>query len=141
MRVRASRCRVRACRATPTTTALFVARIAVRRRLPPSRPMPYASRAHRRPHDAVGRLDEEGTMGKALTILALTMLCGCAAMAHGRKDAAQVDEARQAIAAGNAQFERAVTAGDAAAIARLYTTDAILLPDGGEMESGDRGGV
>ena len=76
-------------------------------------------------------------MRKALTILTLTMFCGCAAMAHGRRDAASVDEARQAIAAVNAQFERAVAAGDAAAIARLYTADAILLPDGGEMVVGN----
>lgn len=49
-------------------------------------------------------------------------------------------ELRSAIESAAADFEAAAAAGDAAAIAALYTQDATLLPDGAEIIRG-RGGI
>ena len=52
-----------------------------------------------------------------------------------------VDEARKGIQAGNAALMQAITAGDATAIAALYTKEAIVLPDRGEMIMSSKAGV
>jgi uncharacterized protein (TIGR02246 family) len=50
-----------------------------------------------------------------------------------------VDEAKAGIAQSNAKWEAAVKAGDAAAIAALYTSDALVLPPDQEMAKGRAG--
>ncbi len=64
-----------------------------------------------------------------LIVAALSVPLGRAA-AH---KAGTVEEARKAIEATNAKYGDAVKKGDAAAIVALYTKDAIVLPDDGEM--------
>ncbi|MGH7858220.1 MAG: YybH family protein [Candidatus Binatia bacterium] len=58
------------------------------------------------------------------------------ALAAAGEDAPGAAEAREAIEATNARFGKAVKAGDAAALAKFYTEDAILLPPDGEMARG-----
>jgi ketosteroid isomerase-like protein len=50
-----------------------------------------------------------------------------------------VDEAKAGIAQSNAKWEAAVKAGDAAAIAALYTSDALVLAPDREMAKGRAG--
>jgi ketosteroid isomerase-like protein len=50
-----------------------------------------------------------------------------------------VEEAKAGIAHGNAKWEAAAKAGDAAAIAALYTSDALVLPPDQEMAKGRAG--
>ncbi len=64
-----------------------------------------------------------------LIIAALFVPLGRAAAHKG----GSAEEARRAIEATNAKYGDAVQKGDAAAIVALYTKDAILLPDDGEM--------
>lgn len=47
-----------------------------------------------------------------------------------------MDSARAAIEQGNAKFSEAIARGDAQAVAALYTQDAIVLPERGDMVKG-----
>ena len=58
-----------------------------------------------------------------------------AATSVGSEEAG-TDSARAAIEQVNALFSEAIARGDAQAIAKLYTEDAILLPERGEMVKG-----
>jgi len=64
----------------------------------------------------------------ALSVLAVT-LTGCAGSPSR-------GEARPAIEGANSKWEAALSRGDAAAIANLYTLDAQLLPANGNVVSG-----
>ena len=50
-----------------------------------------------------------------------------------------VEEAKAGIAQSNAKWKAGVKAGDAAAIAALYTTDALILPPGEATVQGRAG--
>ena len=65
-------------------------------------------------------------------------LVAFSARAFGADD---VDEARKAISAGNAAFMQAASKQDAAAIAALYTKDAIVLPPDAEMIVGSKSAI
>ena len=62
------------------------------------------------------------------------------AMAGDKSDAVAAslsDEDKASVRAVDAQWAQAAKAGDGAAIAALYTTDAVLLPPGEDMVKGD----
>ncbi|HSD10523.1 MAG TPA: SgcJ/EcaC family oxidoreductase [Candidatus Binatia bacterium] len=59
-----------------------------------------------------------------------------ASSAHAGPKAGGVAEARAAIEAANAKFSKAVEAGDADAVAALYTADAIAFPPDHDMVKG-----
>ena len=67
---------------------------------------------------------------------ALAVALVVAATSVGRSEEAGTDSARAAIEQVNARFSQAIARGDAQAIAKLYTEDAILLPERGEMVKG-----
>ena len=67
---------------------------------------------------------------------ALAVALVVAATSVGRSEEAGTDSARAAIEQVNARFSEAIARGDAQAIAKLYTEDAILLPERGEMVKG-----
>lgn len=68
----------------------------------------------------------------ALGLILLVISGACAPQAETVDPAA----VRAAIEENNAQFEEAFNQGDAAAVAALYTEDAIAMPPGQEMASG-----
>jgi uncharacterized protein (TIGR02246 family) len=70
---------------------------------------------------------------------ALAVALVVAATSVGRSEEAGTDSARAAIEQANARFSQAIARGDAQAIAKLYTEDAILLPERGEMVKGRQG--
>jgi uncharacterized protein (TIGR02246 family) len=64
------------------------------------------------------------------------------AAAHGEAVPAASDkDVAAAVAAGNAAFSAAFERGDAAAIAALYTEDAVLLPSGGRNRQQGRASI
>jgi uncharacterized protein (TIGR02246 family) len=65
-------------------------------------------------------------------ILSLILAISAGAAAAGAQDAA----VRSAIEAGNRKFSAAVTKGDAAALASLYTTDAEAFPPNSDVVKG-----
>jgi len=67
---------------------------------------------------------------------ALAVALVVAATSVGRSEAAGTDRARAEIEQVNALFSEAIARGDAQAIAKLYTEDAILLPERGELVKG-----
>lgn len=67
---------------------------------------------------------------------ALAVALVVAATSVGRSEEAGTDSARAAIEQVNALFSEAIARGDAQAIAKLYTEDAILLPERGELVKG-----
>jgi uncharacterized protein (TIGR02246 family) len=68
--------------------------------------------------------------------LALTVSLMAAASSVGLSKEAGLDSARAAIEQGNAKFSEAIARGDAQAVAALYTQDAIVLPERGDMVKG-----
>lgn len=81
------------------------------------------------------------------TIVAVGLIAACqqtqeAEQAGATEEAAATDleAAKAAIEGSNETWEQAALAGDAATIAGLYTTDAILLPPGAERVEG-RGAI
>jgi len=66
--------------------------------------------------------------------LAVALVVG--ATSAGRSEEAGTDSARAAIEQVNTLFSEAIARGDAQAIAKLYTEDAILLPERGELVKG-----
>lgn len=67
---------------------------------------------------------------------ALAVALVVAATSVGRSEEAGTDSARAAIEQVNALFSEAIVRGDAQAIEKLYTEDAILLPERGELVKG-----
>jgi len=67
---------------------------------------------------------------------ALAVALVVAATSAGRSEEAGTDSARAAIEQANTLFSEAIARGDAQAIAKLYTEDAILLPERGELVKG-----
>ena len=67
---------------------------------------------------------------------ALAVALVVAATSAGRSEEAGTDSARAAIEQVNTLFSEAIARGDAQAIAKLYTEDAILLPERGELVKG-----
>jgi len=67
---------------------------------------------------------------------ALAVALVVAATSVGRSEEAGTDSARAAIEQVNTLFSEAIARGDAQAIAKLYTEDAILLPERGELVKG-----
>jgi uncharacterized protein (TIGR02246 family) len=67
---------------------------------------------------------------------ALAVALVVAATSVGRSEEAGTDSARAAIEQANTLFSEAIARGDAQAIAKLYTEDAILLPERGELVKG-----
>ena len=77
-----------------------------------------------------------------LSLLAFSVVFSCAPPPSQPESAPpEVDpaEVRAAIDEGDAKFEEAVQNQDAAALAALYTADAVLLPPGGEIVRGRTG--
>jgi len=66
--------------------------------------------------------------------LAVALVVGATSV--GRSEEAGTDSARAAIEQVNTLFSEAIARGDAQAIAKLYTEDAILLPERGELVKG-----
>jgi uncharacterized protein (TIGR02246 family) len=66
--------------------------------------------------------------------LAVALVVGATLV--GRSEEAGTDSARAAIEQVNTLFSEAIARGDAQAIAKLYTEDAILLPERGELVKG-----
>jgi uncharacterized protein (TIGR02246 family) len=64
--------------------------------------------------------------------LSLCMSVSLLALSHG----ALADATRDGIVASNAQFSAAVAKGDAAAVAALYTADAMVMPAGSDNVKG-----
>ena len=75
--------------------------------------------------------------GSTLSLLAMTFTL--ALPLSDAQAAGGVEEAKAGIAQSNAKWEAAVKAGDAAAIAALYTSDALVLPPDQEMAKGRAG--
>jgi uncharacterized protein (TIGR02246 family) len=75
--------------------------------------------------------------GLTLSLLA-TAFTLALPLSHARA-AGGVEEAKAGIAQSNAKWEAAVKAGDAAAIAALYTSDALVLPPDQELAKGRAG--
>ncbi len=71
-----------------------------------------------------------------ISTYALTVFLTAAASPVTRSEEPGIDGARAAIEQVNARFSEAIARGDAQAIAKLYTEDAILLPERGEMVKG-----
>jgi uncharacterized protein (TIGR02246 family) len=71
----------------------------------------------------------------ALSIL-LLMICGVAVFAQTKPQPANEAAARAAIEAGSRQWEAALTKGDIAALAQLYSADARLLPPNSPIVDG-----
>jgi uncharacterized protein (TIGR02246 family) len=66
--------------------------------------------------------------------LAVALVVGATSV--GRSEEAGTDSARAAIEQVNTLFSEAIARGDAQAIAKLYTEDAMLLPERGELVKG-----
>jgi len=73
---------------------------------------------------------------RRVSAFALTVLLMTAACSAGRSEEAGKNSARAAIEQGNTRFSAAIARGDAQAVAALYTQDAIVLPERGEMVKG-----
>ncbi len=73
------------------------------------------------------------TSSRSLRILVGTALAG---LALAGVAGAQSSDVRAAIEAANKQFSAAVTRGDAAGIAALYSANAEVLPPGGDVAKG-----
>jgi uncharacterized protein (TIGR02246 family) len=71
-----------------------------------------------------------------ISTYALTVFLTAAASPVTWSEEPGIDDARAAIEQGNARFSQAIAGGDAQAIAKLYTEDAILLPERGELVKG-----
>src|SRR5215217_1675267 len=80
----------------------------------------------------------EGTM-RALALAASAFLLAAAPSPAQREQQPQQEQrAPAAIAEAHRRLEQAFNRGDAAAVAALYTEDAILLPPGADIQSGRR---
>jgi uncharacterized protein (TIGR02246 family) len=75
-------------------------------------------------------------MNMVTAIVSLMCVFGWPAIPAAAAEA-PVSEARAAIEAANAKFSEVFARGDAAALAALYTSDAILFPPGEEMLRGN----
>lgn len=67
------------------------------------------------------------------TVIILLMSAACSGC---KSEKAGMSNARGAVEEGNAKFSEAFERGDSAALAALYTQDAIVFPPGGEMVKG-----
>ena len=67
------------------------------------------------------------------TVIVLLMSAACSGCTSKE---AGVSSARAGIEEGNAKFSKAYERGDSAAVAALYTQNAIVFPPGGEMVKG-----
>jgi uncharacterized protein (TIGR02246 family) len=72
--------------------------------------------------------------GSTLSLLSLALTLALP-FSHARA-ASGVEEAKAGIAQANAKWEAAAKAGDAAAVAALYTSDAIILPPNHPLVTG-----
>jgi uncharacterized protein (TIGR02246 family) len=64
---------------------------------------------------------------RSLTVM-VALAAGACAHGPGARGAALEAEVREAVAAGNAQFARAAVAGDARAMAAVFTADGEVIP-------------
>jgi uncharacterized protein (TIGR02246 family) len=68
---------------------------------------------------------------------AIVVACACAmSLATSHSALAQAGDAKKGVDAGNKAWAAAIAAGNAAAVAALYTDDALVMPPNGEAVTG-----